>query len=178
MDDAKQAASEPAFAEPLPEKEWLAIRPDAQAFDEIRITTVPRYKESYLSGDEWRIHAEITFYRNGKEIHSLGFRNIETACGRLYAAHGDAIDDGKAYFAGDGIHCDQEGCSAHATVKYRKIADYGRDGNKTEPHRPSFRCFCERHKTRGDCGLDDADSNYVVAAIGQGGLWLDPAALI
>lgn len=144
----------------LGEREWFALRPDAQAFDEIRITTVPRYKESYLSGDEWRIHAEVTFYRNGIEVHSVGFRNIETACGRLYAAHGDAIDDGKAYFAGDGIHCDQEGCSERATVKYQKIADYGRDGNRTEPHRPSFRHFCERHKTRGDCGLDDSDTNY------------------
>lgn len=173
------AAADTATASPAmlkgpfpPEKDWYAIRPNAQAFDEIRIKTVPRYKESYLSGDEWRIHAEITFYRNGVEVHSVGYRNIETACGRLYAAHGDAIDDGKAFFGGNGDHCDQEGCAERATVKLRKIADYGRDGHKSEPHRPTFRCFCPRHTQRGDCGLDDANSNYMqVAERMKDGAW-------
>lgn len=146
----------------LGEKECNALRPDAQAFDEVRIKTIPRYKQSGLSGDEWRIHAEITFYRKGIEVHSVGYRNIETACGYLYAAHGSAINDGKAYFAGDGIHCDQEGCSERATVRLQMKAAYGNDGVRKELHRPTFRHFCERHSTRGDCGLDDADDNYVL----------------
>ena len=47
------------------DKPSRALKPDAQAFDEVRIVTVPRYKRSDLSGDEWRISAEIQFYRNG-----------------------------------------------------------------------------------------------------------------
>lgn len=155
----EEAASETAPREFTPKPNY-ALRPDAQGFDEVRIVTVPRYKESYLSGDEWRISAEIQFYRKGKLITTATARNIETACGRLYAEHGNALDSG-GWYAGDGVHCDQEGCNEPATVIYEKLFDYGRDDTKTELHRhPSLRCFCDRHKTRGDCGLDDADSNY------------------
>lgn len=137
-----------------------ALRPNAQGFDEVRIVTVPRFKESYLSGDEWRISAAIQFFRKGKLISEATARDVETACGRVYAEHGNALDNG-GWYAGDGVYCDQEGCGEPATVKYEKLFDYGRDGTKTEIHNPpSLRCFCERHSVRGDCGLDDADRNY------------------
>lgn len=136
------------------------IRPDAQGFDEVRIVTIPRYKESELSGDEWRIHAEVQFYRKGKLIHSCGHGTIEHACGFAYADYILAIDNGNGYFAGDGIHCDQEGCSESATVRYKKKFNYDRSGNKSEPHKSVYRHFCPRHEVRGDCGLDDADANY------------------
>jgi len=45
-----------------------ALRPDAQAFDEVRITTVPRYKMSGLSGDEWRISGKIQLLRKGRVV--------------------------------------------------------------------------------------------------------------
>ena len=63
------------------------------------------------------------------------------------------------------------GYAEPATIKYQKIADYARDGHRSEPHRPSFRCFCDRHSTRGDCGLDDADSNYIPTAKMVDGAW-------
>lgn len=140
---------------------WLATRPDAQGFDEVRIVTVPRYKESGLSGDEWRISASIQLYRKGKLIHERGVRNIEMGCVFAAATYYEAQDNGMAYFAGDGVHCDQEGCNAAATVRYRLKANFCRDGHPSEPSRPTFRHFCERHRTRGDCALDDADINYV-----------------
>jgi hypothetical protein len=140
-----------------------ALRPDAQAFDEIRIVTVPRYKQSGLSGDEWRIHAEAQFFRKGKLIFSEGCRNTETAAGMLFAFYMRACDDGKGYFAGDGVTCDQEGCADPASVRYRRKASYCREGHKTEPSEVSlYRHFCETHKTRGDCALDDADANYTL----------------
>jgi hypothetical protein len=43
-----------------------AQKPDAQAFDEVRIKTVPRYKTSGLSGDEWRISATIQLMLSGQ----------------------------------------------------------------------------------------------------------------
>jgi hypothetical protein len=139
-----------------------ALRPDAQAFDEIRIFTVPRWKTSGLSGDEWRIHAEVQFWRKGKLIFSEGCRDTQTACGLLYGWYVRACDDGKGYFAGDGVTCDQEGCHEPATYRYRRLADYCRDGHKSAPSEVSlYRHFCEQHKTRGDCALDDADVNYI-----------------
>lgn len=141
------------------------LRPDAQAFDEVRIITVPRYKQSGLSGDEWRIHGEIQLFRKGKLIHTEGYRNVETACGFAFSTYVRACDDGKAYFSGDGEHCDQEGCSELATVTYRvkkkMCAGPGMCGQeKPDYGRIAYRCFCDKHKTRGDAGLDDCDSNY------------------
>jgi len=143
-------------------RKGCALRPDAQAFDEIRIITVPRYKQSGLSGDEWRIHAEAQFFRKGKLIFSEGASNMEHAAGLLYSWYLHAQADGKAYFAGDGVTCDQEGCHEPVTVRYRRLFDYCRSGHKTEvTDIARYRHFCEKHKTRGDCALDDADLNYV-----------------
>jgi len=144
------------------------LRPDAQAFDEVRIRTVPRYKTSRLSGDEWRISAVVEFWRKGVLVHECGgYRNVETAIGFLYADYHRAIDDGKAYFAGEGDRCDQEGCADIATVTYRVKEEFSRN-RPHEWHGPArglgdkipVRRFCARHSRRGDCGFDDSDANY------------------
>ncbi len=145
----------------------FALRPDAQAFDEVRIVTVPRYKTSGLSGDEWRISAAVQLWRKGRKIVEQSYRNVEIACAFASAVYLGAIDDGHAYFGGDGILCDQEGCSDIATVFLKLKAEYcSRDGHRSDPYqydeRPLLRCFCEKHRTRGDCALDDADQNYEV----------------
>ncbi len=139
-----------------------ALKPDAQAFDEVRIRTVPRWKESGLSGDEWRISATVEFWRKGKLVHETGMRNVETACNVLGWLHADACDNGRAYFAGEGGTCDQEGCADPATVTLRLKHRFCREGHATTPHGIEVRKFCDRHKVRGDCGLDDADVNYEV----------------
>lgn len=137
------------------------MKPDAQGFDEIRICTEPRYKTSELSGDEWRISAVIRFYRNGNLVHeSSGVRNVETAAHLLSYELFKALDNALGFFAGEDGYCDQEGCSQAPTVFYEKLYDYCRQGHKTKPSGRPYRKFCDRHKTRGDCGLDDADINY------------------
>ena len=142
-------------------KKGCALRPDAQAFDEVRIVTVPRYKQSGLSGDEWRIHAEARFYRKGRLIFTEGCRDVKTACGLAFNWYVTACDDGKAYFAGDAETCDQEGCAKAWAVRYRRKADYCQSGHKNTVSNISlYRHFCDEHKRRGDCGLDDADNNY------------------
>jgi hypothetical protein len=146
-----------------------ALRPDAQAFDEVRIVTVPRFKQSGLSGDEWRISAEAQFYRKGELIFSAGCRNVQTACGLAYGWYVQAVDDGKGYFAGDGVTCDQEGCAAVATVRYRRLFEYCDRGHQHAPPTVAlYRHFCDRHKTRGDCALDDADVNYIAEPLIEG----------
>jgi len=145
----------------LGEKEHRALRPDAQAFDEVRIVTVPRWKSSGLSGDEWRISAKIEFYRKGKLIRDVDhFHDIETACGFAYSAYHAAIGNGDAYFGGEGDTCDQEGCPRNSSVTYRLKKKFCRDGHESEPMWPTIRKFCAEHARRGDCGLEDADRNY------------------
>lgn len=147
------------------EKLNYAIRPDANGFDEIRIRTVPRYKQSGLSGDEWRISMITEFYRKGVIVHETqSGGSIEAAAGLLYGRLIQAQDNGIGYFAGDGIHCDQEGCSEKATGLFKLIKHYcvggGNCGQEKKAYGDSYRCFCDRHKRRGDCDLEDNDKNY------------------
>lgn len=147
------------------EKLSYAVRPDANGFDEIRIVTVPRYKESEMSGDEWRISMRTDFYRKGKIVHSTqSGSNIDAAAGLLYGRLIEAQDNGEGYYAGDGVHCDQEGCSNRATnlfkIKQRYCVGGGKCGQKKESYVDQYRCFCDTHKTRGDCDLEDNDKNY------------------
>ena len=148
-------------------KQTRAIRPDAQAFDEVRISTVPRFKMSGLSGDEWRISALIQLYRKGKVVHEQVYRNVETAARFLDYVVAKAIDDGKAYYAGEGNTCDQEGCFNDATVIYKlkkrfcsSCGESREAGYKLIQESIEIRKFCAKHSKRGDCGLDDADRNY------------------
>lgn len=138
------------------------IRPDAQAFDEIRIKTVPRYKESELSGDEWRISALVEFVRKGKVLHTESYGTIEYAAKYLPVAL-DRASEKSGYRAGEEDYCDQEGCSDRGVVAYKIKDEYCRGGHKEEKIEginPRYRMFCERHRSRGDCGLEDADCNY------------------
>ena len=57
--------------------------------------------------------------------------------------------------------CDQPGCKNVATVWYSRIKSYSSQGELLANHRDSYRQFCEYHKDRGDCALDDADHNYI-----------------
>lgn len=143
-----------------------AIRPDAQPFDEIRITTIPRFKTSGMSGDEWRISAKIQFFRKGRVVHEdIGLSTIKTAIDFLPSIWHRACDEGKGFFAGEEGSCDQEGCKKPPTVFYQMKNAYCQEGHRSEVrssldgHTP-IRKFCDEHKVRGDCGLDDADSNY------------------
>lgn len=157
------AASEQSSISRIP-RPSRALKPDAQAFDEIRIITVPRYKDSELSGAEWRISAEMQFYRKGKLIFTDGCSNVENACYLLGAKHMIACDNAMGYFAGEGDICDQEGCSQKATVTYRVKKEFSRDNphewNKEVTDELKIRKFCNRHKTRGDSSFDDSDVNY------------------
>lgn len=160
--------------EQLTKKLNYALRPDAQAFDEIRLVTVPRFKSSELSGSEWRISVIIQFFRKGKMIYEeWGGHEIEAASGHLYSKLHDATDNGHGYFAGDGIHCDQEGCSEKATNIFLVKKDFcvggGNCGQEKKQYSTKYRCFCDKHKTRGDSDLEDNDDNYeLVKTISNG----------
>jgi hypothetical protein len=146
-------------------KETRASRPDGQFVDEIRIVTVPRWKESEMSGDEWRISARIDFYKKGVVVGSKGARDVGMAARFVDWFLVSGRENGEIDTPNTlGDFCDQEGCCEPWTTKLRLKKRYGRDGNVIEQKWMKdvieYRAFCDRHKMRGDCGLDDADANY------------------
>ena len=139
---------------------------DRQVFDEVRIVTVPRWKESELSGSEWRISARIQLLKKGIVLYEEGFRDVETA-GNLLAwvmvnAAENKIEWPEKRLAN---FCDQEGCAVDAVYFFRIKKHFcvggGNCGQEQKHYDGNFYVqFCERHKHRGDCGLEDADDNY------------------
>ena len=142
--------------------------------DEFRIVTIPRWKESELSGDEWRFSCRIDAYRKGVLIaQRSGGHDLQQAAialiGSLGSIGGTHIGEGWEHIAqADGFweeFCAQPTCTEKATLEFRLLNHYCRDG---KPHDYSFEeriRFCDRHKRRGDCGLADADRNYTVVAL-------------
>jgi hypothetical protein len=61
--------------------------------------------------------------------------------------------------------CDQTGCAEKAVSRYHLKKEYSDSGEELvmrEGVNSHFRQFCQRHLQRGDCGLEDSDSNYEV----------------
>lgn len=138
-----------------------AFRPDGQSCDAITIETIPRYKKSKFSGDMWRISARLRFRLKGKTIYKQYFGNVSEAalhCASLLALNGGSTISPMEL-------CDQEGCAQPSVVTYRVRNEYDRQGFARDPqilfpNRLLVRSFCETHRIRGDCALEDADSNY------------------
>jgi hypothetical protein len=146
------------------QREWHKRHPSFEAFDEIRIFTVPRYKTSGLSGDEWRTAAHVDFFFKGRLVHQTGFRDVETAIAMLPGAVAEATSPiPTGVIDAEKVACDQTGCSKDAIARYFLKELYSARGEKldaSEKHARYYRQFCEVHLQRGDCGLEDADRNY------------------
>lgn len=144
---------------------------DDEMYDEIKIKMVPRYKTSELSGDEWRVSANLEFYLKGELIFQRSFSRLETAIAALpwffKAADEQGECDLKALERAR-QKCSQVGCSNPPCTEYRLKATYCKDGHKTpaeeRPWSDDRIRFCEKHLRRGDCGLQDSDENYEVVS--------------
>ena len=80
--------------------------------------------------------------------------------------------------------CDQPGCKQDATVAYRQLKPYTRCGHTYERRSEVWgwvyvRTFCNVHKDRGDCNLDDANDNYeeieLTEDVQRANVWHRPA---
>ncbi len=141
---------------------------DDHWIDHAEIVTVPRWKESELSGDEWRFSYQVRLYRKkilvgeksfGSMVYAAGWltMQLQVACPAEQEWPPDA--PGQPY--GDGYFCDNPSCSDRATWRGLLKQRFCRDGQAHEQlGSGSYRAFCDRHKTRGDCALEDADRNY------------------
>lgn len=160
------------------EGERRALSPHQDyGYDEIRINILPRYKTSNASGDEWRTGYSLTFMRKGESIlreltHGIDSLRLGDECWGNVVLLKDLFIEKcnqnklSELMIGKGDICDQVGCSQKSTVTYKLKYLYDNDGTKKDPYiddkRPLIRKFCNRHSTRGDCGLEDADINYEI----------------
>lgn len=145
---------------------------DDDYIDEIRIALVERYKTSELSGDEWRFTAAIRFFRKGVKVWSRGFSNMAIAAASLGWFYNVAREDPEFKPILDEHLCAQPGCNRGWAYEYRLKVGYTKRGEKLDQERwGQFRDrhirFCAQHKTRGDCGLSDADVNYELVATNE-----------
>jgi hypothetical protein len=145
---------------------------DDEFVDEIRVTTVPRFKTSGLSGDEWRFSVEAVALRKGREVGRRSWNRLDWALQRLLPWVQDdllcPIDDPRMT---DDL-CMQPGCAEPWTVEYRLAKrGCGQCGSRKEQPNDEWsdyrRRFCERHARRGDSNLDDMDDNYAPVPGGQ-----------
>jgi hypothetical protein len=147
------------------EKLWHKRLTDFEPFDKITFEIVPRYKESGLSGDEWRQHVEVTFWFKGHEVHSFGCRNMESASmmlGHHLINAACPIPDKVIDVEKD--MCDQPSCVQPPVYRYILKEEFSRSGEKLDSKNGCgrhYRQFCERHRKRGDCGREDSDQNYI-----------------
>lgn len=145
------------------QKMFFKVHPDDEGVDRVTIEVVDRYKESGLSGDEWRVSAVAKFYRKGQLLFEKETATMEWAM--MMLAHWWLMvpeSSNVPAYRVDGTMCAQPGCDNEPVVTYRLIREWSARGEGPLPdqgfeHR---RSFCFRHRTRGDGGLEDADVNY------------------
>ena len=166
--DSSRNAPVIGFAVP---NNWRTVRhPDFQLIDEIRISIKERWKDSEISGSEYRFSTVAECLHKGVVIASRGFgSDMNWAVMGVGALALSASDNGipENVLAMEEIVCAQPACCAAATVFYRVKALYTNMGAKEELPRPHDKDgtvhvirFCTKHRYRGDCGLQDADANY------------------
>ena len=147
-------------------------------YDEVRLTTVPRYKTSELSGDEWRHSARVELMYKENVLYARSFTDMKYATAWL--AWGVLDDDVshealKVYHALPKDYCDQPGCASKYDVKYQVKVCYHPDGSTMarQPSKPKTQQFCKRHAERGNCSREDNDDNYLLIE-GTGPDGVDP----
>lgn len=139
---------------------------DDEGIDKIEMQIVPRYKESELSGDEWRVSCHVSFYRKGNLIMETSFNKMESAIlglGHLWNTRPEWSPI--ALWGFDGTECHQPSCAEPATHVFQMKERFSAQGDGPLPQGSfsSFVAYCDKHKTRGDCGREDADRNLVAA---------------
>jgi hypothetical protein len=220
----KEALDEP---EPLHAVQRLHHHQDDDYWDHANViahggvylsaNVIPRFKTSGLSGDEWRIHAQLEMQVDNKLVFEQGFRSMNTLFANsahfVYKHAKQLLENPKAVLQvrrkghllfeqsfdtfgeaalGMGWHnilanegtkdikwhhltndqererCQQVGCSATPTNVYRlkKLSRSRSHGTLEAPRawEGQYTWYCARHTERGDCGLEDCDSNLVLVS--------------
>lgn len=141
------------------------LRPDHQMYDKVVIETNPRFKDSELSGSQWRISASIQFYCKGRVMHQASFNSIETALDFVKAEYHKGADNGRADIPYEDLFCDQEGCERLPKTIYKLKQQYNEEGLPKQHQFIQHRSFCNVHDNRGDQSYNDNMNNYEVVKV-------------
>ena len=166
---ASTAVSREEEADPIARaKRHRATRPDHQLYDEVRITTEPRFKKSFASGDEWRISARTQLLLKGVVIREAVYSNVVQATDHLpvlrYSAvydRDDCEETQQRYKDATDHACDQEGCRQPAETWFKIVkTNCDKCGHDKELFFDRYRGFCGRHVVRGTQSYTDSDECY------------------
>lgn len=137
-----------------------------EAYDEVRLKVVPRFKTSGLSGDEWRQSVRIELLFKGEVVGEKSYGSMEYAIAYLpsfMAEAGNPIAERIVEL--EKTRCDQPSCRNATISKYRLkrlTSAQGEYLDASEHHADYHRRFCVVHLRRGDCSREDSDDNYEV----------------
>lgn len=139
----------------------------SERFDRVNIQTVERWKESELSGDEWRFSYTAEFFSHGVFVGTVSGRSIEDVLSTAAADYSRVEDETPGGYYGDLENfCCQPGCNNIWDHLLHPIKRYSKNGEElARPYSENeVRGFCNYHVHRGDAGLDDGDYNYIGVA--------------
>lgn len=143
--------------------EFAKHHADSEFVDEIRVRVIPRFKESNMSGSEWRRHAQVKLFHKGEEILEVGCGDVDTAAVRLPWLLRTLYDHEIKYPDPENLKCFQPGCAELGTVKLYLKAEYARGHALPAQAFKLYRRFCLEHSHRGDSDFEDCDENYELA---------------
>ena len=143
---------------------------DDELIDEVHITCVPRFKTSYISGDEWRVSYEVELKKKGDVLYTKRYNKMDSAVAHLAWLMRTFMEQSSEEIPGFIQHinreknlCAQVGCPEEATVFFklkRLTAKNGSFLDMTDEFGNYMRGFCEKHKKRGNSDREDNDQNY------------------
>ena len=141
---------------------------NGQIVDHITFETIPRYKESGASGDEWRYSVCVKLFYKGHVVKEKYFRDTITALNNLKKVYDGYAQNTFGNRSKWKRYCDQEGCREKWTKTLKLKNLFCREcGTKETPYSGNvlIRRFCDRHSGRGDCALEDCNDNYEVIEV-------------
>jgi len=148
-----------------PKRKFSSI-PGQQYYDEVTIRTIPRFKTSSASGNEWRIKAEAIFRRKGVVLGTMTGSDAPSLAEQIRS--GNIHWNTRAFdpHVFDSF-CAQDGCSEPGINTHRVLQTYcnscahpERDMSPILGDTVLVRSFCARHSDRGDASYNDRNENY------------------
>lgn len=145
-------------------KPWFKAHDD-EGVDRIVLSVVDRFKQSGLSGDEWRYSVDVSFHRKGKEVYRTHYGKMQWAIMALAYEWMTWPEKSPTPMWGlDEKQCAQYGCAEPAEVVYRLKEEFSAQGEGPIPDtlHNCRRAYCAKHRERGDSDREDCMDNYEV----------------
>ena len=140
--------------------------PKFEPFDKITLEIVPRFKESELSGDEWRHSVRVSFWFKGGVVHTFTGSSMNDAILMLGHEWVNACSPiSLKVISTEHIACDQPSCPELAQITMLIKRQFSEGGDLLDSDdNPLKKCrqFCSKHSTRGNASREDSDDNYEV----------------